>query len=85
MRLVVVLLVASRIPAPGALPLNLAGAVSSEVGPLRVPEVVGTMVEFSTMVLSGPFVLFVSSAWRGSGVSDTMEDWQTPEMLPNSE
>ena len=60
MRLVVVLLVASRIPAPGAIPLNLAGEVSSEVSPLRVPEVAGTMVEFSTVVLSGLFELFVS-------------------------
>ena len=69
-----VLLVASRIPASGALPLNLAGEVSCEASPLRVPEVVDTMVEFSTMVLTGPFVLFVSSAWTASGVSDTIED-----------
>ena len=78
-----VLLVASRISAPGALPLNQAGEVSSEGGPLRI-TVLGTMVEFSSMVLSGPFMLFVFSAWTSSGVSDTMEDWQTPEMLPNS-
>ena len=45
-----VLLVASRIPASGALLLNLAGEVSTEASPLRVPEVMGTVVEFSTVV-----------------------------------
>ena len=72
-----------RIPAPGALLLHLAGEVSSKVSPLRVPEVVGTMVEFSTMVLSEPFMLLASSAWTGSGVSDTAEDWRIPDMLPS--
>ena len=61
-RRLVVVLVASRIPTLKALPLGLAGGVSSGVSPVEVPGVTGTTVESSTKVLSAPFVLFVFSA-----------------------
>lgn len=76
-----VLLVASRISAPGAL---LLGEVSFKAGPLRVPEVMSTMVEFYTVVVTEQFVLLVSSTWSGNSVSDTMEGWQIPDKLPSS-
>ena len=52
---------------------GLFGEVSSGGSPLGAPELTGTMVEFSTVVLLVPFMLLDSSAWSDSSVSDTTE------------
>jgi len=63
---------------------GLIDEVSIEENHLGVPELVGTMVEFSTVMLSVPFMLLVSSAWSDSDVSNTTEGWQNPDRLLNS-